>query len=398
VTEPDRARLLHRLLLVDAVFCAGSVVMLLVVWRTVVESNWVPVLAACVTVSGLVMALGLVPLGRGRVTAAVNHMAVANWGISLAVVTLAPFTLPIMVISSLLPALLVVPFVRGELLRRYVAISIVVASAVVALGILQDVSDFQAEMPRWLREGVLLAFTPVMAALVAIVAFQNLAVLAHALEDVVDAQARLVTAFDEARRSIERDLHDGAQQRLTAVAIGLGRVHARALRDGPVGAEELGVLRNDLAEARTELRRLAHGLYPSSLALDGLVPALRSEADRLERAVRITDRMAAAVPAPVEADAYFCCLEAMHNALSHTGPDVPIEITVTALDGELVFTVADSGDGFDPGVSGAGRGLQNMRDRLGAFGGDIEVRSAPGTGTTVTGRVPIPIGSSPARG
>ena len=80
----------------------------------------------------------------------------------------------------------------------------------------------------------------------------------------------------------------------------------------------------------------------------------------------------------------------MHNAVHHGGPDVPIEITVTANgDGELVFTVFDRGPGFDIGAKVSGRGFQNMRDRLGAFGGDIEVTSAPGRGTTVTGRVPV---------
>jgi signal transduction histidine kinase len=205
-----------------------------------------------------------------------------------------------------------------------------------------------------------------------------------------DAQTRLVTAFDEARRSIERDLHDGAQQRLTAVAIRLGRTHALAQREGSSLAPELAEMRGDLAEARSELRRLAHGLYPSSLALEGLASALRSEADRLERTVRVTDTVTAALPEAVQAAVYFCCLEAMHNAVNHAGRDASIDIEVTtAPDGELVFTVADDGPGFEPGSVVAGHGLQNMRDRIGAFGGHLRLSSSPDGGTVVTGAVPI---------
>jgi signal transduction histidine kinase len=252
-------------------------------------------------------------------------------------------------------------------------------------------------MPDWLEAAVLLAFTPVMAALVAIIAFQNLSVLATALDEsvaararLVDAQTRLVTAFDAARRSIERDLHDGAQQRLTAVAIRLGRTHAHAVRDGAEVAGDLQELRDDLAAARAELRRLAHGLYPSSLQLEGLAAALRTAADRLDRPVRIRDDVTSRLPEAVQAAAYFCCLEAMHNVVNHAGRDVGIDLALTTgPSGELVFTVADGGAGFEPGSVAEGHGLQNMRDRLGAFGGQLVVRSSPDGGTVVTGTVPL---------
>jgi signal transduction histidine kinase len=393
----DLVGLLRRILLVDAWVCAVSVAMLLVVWATVVDSAWVLVLAGFVAFACASIAFGLRPVAAGRLTAGVNHMAVANWGITVSVATIAPFAMPVMVIAALLPPVLVVPFVDHRLLRRYVAVSIVVATAAVTLATLQNVTGLDGEMPDWLEAGVLLAFTPVMAALVAVIAFQNLSVLATALDEsvaararLVDAQTRLVTAFDAARRSIERDLHDGAQQRLTAVAIRLGRTHARAAREGAEVAGELQELRDDLAAARAELRRLAHGLYPSSLALEGLAAALRTAGDRLDRPVRIRDDVAGPLPEAVQAAAYFCCLEAMHNVVNHAGRNVGIDIALTTgPTGELVFTVADGGAGFDPASAHEGHGLQNMRDRLGAFGGSLVVRSSADGGTVVTGTVPI---------
>jgi signal transduction histidine kinase len=201
----------------------------------------------------------------------------------------------------------------------------------------------------------------------------------------------LVTAADEARRGIERDLHDGAQQRLTAVAIGLGRLHARAEREQSADAAALGDVRKDLADARVELRRLAHGLYPSSLAVHGLEMAVRSEADRFDRRIRVQSRIEADVALPIQTAIYFCCLEAIQNAVVHAGETATIEVELFQPDAATVgFRVRDDGRGFDPAaLDGAGHGFQNMRDRIGAFGGRLEIESAAGAGTTVTGHLPL---------
>jgi signal transduction histidine kinase len=235
-----------------------------------------------------------------------------------------------------------------------------------------------------------------MAALLAVVAYQSVETLSRALDEsaaardeLMQAQARIVTSADDARRTIERDLHDGAQQRLTAVAIELGRVHTRAERNGDANAADIAAIRKDLADARTELRRLAHGLYPSSLAVHGLDMALRSEADRFARPIRITTAIDRALPLPVETAIYFCCLEAVQNAVVHAGEDASIAVDIRTTRSTVDFMIRDDGTGFDATGATTGHGFQNMRDRVGAFGGLIEVTSHPTEGTSVTGSVPL---------
>jgi signal transduction histidine kinase len=394
----ERIRQLDRLLRIDAAVAAASMMFLIVVHVTVSTSDYVLLLAGCVGIASTCMLLGLVPLRRGNVSGALLMLALANWGIALVGTAIAPFAMPVLVIASLLPAALAIPYVDRAELRGYVITTVLVASAVVALGTLQEETDIEDSLPSWMPTLVTLTFTPVMAGLIAFVAYQSVEAVTKARDDavaaseeLVQAQARIVTASDDARRSIERDLHDGAQQRLTAVAIQLGRVHTRAERDGDPLADNVGQIRKDLADARAELRRLAHGLYPSSLAVHGLEMALRSEADRFARPIRITTSLGDELPLPVETAIYFCCLEAIQNASVHAGDDarIGIDIAMTA-DGSVQFSVRDDGKGFDTSVASNGHGFQNMRDRVGAFGGRLEITSDDGHGTTVQGWIPLP--------
>lgn len=402
---PELIARLRRLLVVNALITAVSVVFLLAVRLVFSDSNDIVVLAALVAATGVCMAAGLLPLRRGRIVAAVNCYAVANWVVALDVSAWAPFALPLMVTASLIPAAAAVPYVPARLLPRYVGTSVLVAFGCALLATTQNWSNVEGEMPDWVAEVTLVIFVPVMAALVAVIAFQSVAVVSHARDDALaarnealDAQVRLVTAFDEARRSIERDLHDGAQQRLTAVAIGLGRAHSRAERDGLPIAAELAAVRNDLADARAELRRLAHGLYPSALAVHGLLLALRAEADRSVIPVSVRGRVPDDLPVPVAAAVYFCCLEAIHNVHVHAAGATRIDLEIGHDQGRLWFTVSDDGAGpvamtagggtVDGAVTG-GAGVTNMRDRLSAFGGGVVVEATDDGGTRVSGEARV---------
>jgi signal transduction histidine kinase len=396
-TGAERARELRRFIRLDIVVTLVSTVFLLVVHVTVSESWYVLLLAGCVAAAAALMAVGLVPLRRGDVHGALLWLAVANWAISIVVVAFAPFGMPIVLVVALLPVALAVTFVDRSTLRHYVIVTVIVATLVVQLGTLQEFTGITDDLPGWVPTLTTLVFTPVMAGLIAVIVYQTIDTLTSALEGAVAsrdalarAQARIVTAADESRRRIERDLHDGAQQRLTALAIGLGRRHARAVRDGRPDADELAELREHLADARSELRRLAHGLYPSSLAIQGLEAALRSEADRIDLPVEVTAVLGRAVPEPIQAATYFCCLEAIQNALKHSdASEVRVEVRTTDDGRSLEFRVVDDGTGFDPAGSTLGHGFDNMRDRVGAFGGTIELTSVPGTGTAVRGHVPL---------
>jgi signal transduction histidine kinase len=211
------------------------------------------------------------------------------------------------------------------------------------------------------------------------------------------SRARIVAASDQSRRQIERNLHDGAQQHLVALAVKLGL--ARQLLDGDpttLGAM-LEELRGDAQETLTQLRELAHGIYPPLLMDRGLGEALRAAANR---AVLVTDVVADVGRYPPEAEAavYFCCLEALQNAGKHAGAGARVAITVEECDQELCFAVVDNGAGFDAsGDAIRGHGFVNMADRVGAIGGSLTIDSAAGAGTQVRGRLPlaVPVGGGP---
>lgn len=208
------------------------------------------------------------------------------------------------------------------------------------------------------------------------------------VEQLRGSRLRLVRAQDEARRALERDIHDGAQARLISLRIRLGLATSlAAASDEPRLAgllEELGL---ELDEAVRALRALGHGLHPPVLEGAGIAAALRAEARSLPLAVTVRDGGVGRYQPEVEAAVYFSCLEAIQNAAKHgAGREVVVDLGHEG--STLCFSVSDDGVGFDPGATRDGAGLTNLRDRIGSLGGDVVVRSGPSAGTVVRGRVP----------
>ncbi|WP_007520514.1 MULTISPECIES: sensor histidine kinase [Pseudofrankia] len=202
------------------------------------------------------------------------------------------------------------------------------------------------------------------------------------------SRARLVAAADAERRRIERDLHDGAQQQLVSLAIGLRLVRDLVTEDAEAADELIGEMAEQVSAAIAEVRNLAQGIYPPLLRSSGLTEALRAAAARSPLGVRLaTDGVGRHGP-DVEAAVYFCCLEALQNAAKHA-PGSQVEIVLTEREDALAFTVADDGPGFDPRRRLAGQGLTNMRDRIGAIGGSLVIESAPAAGVRLDGVVPL---------
>ena len=231
---------------------------------------------------------------------------------------------------------------------------------------------------------------PTSAQLVADVAAQAGPVLSNAglISELRESRQRLVTAGDEARRRLERNLHDGAQQDLVALAIKL-KIAGGVLGDDDAEARELlEELQADTAAALQNLRDLARGIYPPLLADLGLVAALNAQAGKSPVPVTVRAEGIGRFPQDTEAAVYFCCLEALQNTAKYARATAA-RISLSAADGALTFAVSDDGAGYDSARTPMGSGLRNMADRLTALGGRLEVRSAPGAGTTVTGQLPV---------
>ena len=204
------------------------------------------------------------------------------------------------------------------------------------------------------------------------------------------SRARIVAATDHERRRIERDLHDGAQQHLVALAVSTRLARQLADSDPDATKDMLDQIASDLQDAVQELRNLAHGIYPPLLMDRGLPDALRAAANRATLPTEVGAEGIGRYPQQVEAAIYFCCLEALQNAGKHAGVGATITIRLREEQSALLFDVSDTGAGFDPASGAAsGHGFVNMADRVGAFGGSVRVESALGRGTRVVGRVPL---------
>jgi signal transduction histidine kinase len=217
------------------------------------------------------------------------------------------------------------------------------------------------------------------------------AAVAHAAE-IADARRRVVAEADSERRRIERDLHDGAQHHLVSLSLtlGLAEYEVRAGRLDQARAR-LDQVVGQLDTAEAVLARTATGLSSAALAERGLVAALHDELGE-DPQVRLetTGVTVSRFPPEVEAAVYFCCLESVNNARKYAG-GAPVCVRLHRADDHLLFIVEDEGRGWDPATRSdhLGRGVRNMASRIAAVGGHLDVRSAPGEGTRVEGRVPL---------
>ena len=207
-------------------------------------------------------------------------------------------------------------------------------------------------------------------------------------DELRQSRARIVASGDAERRRVERNLHDGAQQHLVALAVNLRLARDIIVDDQEAGLEMLEQLAGEVQETIQELRELAHGIYPPLLVDSGLVEALRAAANRSPLTVDIQAEGIGRYAPETEAAVYFCCLEALQNAAKHA-PDAFVELRLWEESGGLLFTVTDDGPGFDPEKARRGHGYTNMADRLGAIGGTVRWDSEIGKGSQVRGSVPL---------
>jgi signal transduction histidine kinase len=216
---------------------------------------------------------------------------------------------------------------------------------------------------------------------------------ARLIEELRASRERLVAAQDQERRKIERNIHDGAQQQLVALAVQQRLATSLIGKDDNAARRMLEQLQTQTNEALEDLRDLARGIYPPLLADKGLPAAFEAQARKAALPVAIEPDGIGRYPQQIESAVYFSVLEALQNIAKYARA-TRATVRLSHDQERLMFEVADDGRGFDAARTGYGTGLQGIADRLAALGGSLEVVSAPGDGTTVAGRVPIAGGSS----
>jgi signal transduction histidine kinase len=208
------------------------------------------------------------------------------------------------------------------------------------------------------------------------------------IEDLKVSRQRLVTAQDEERRRLERDLHDGAQQRIVSIALALRMARSLVPPDTPDLGTRLDQASDQVAMTLSELREFARGIHPAILSERGLVPALRSLAERSTVPATVKAALDGRLPGTVEATAYFVVSEALANVAKYSRATA-VTITVGRTDGVLTVEVADDGiGGADPS---GGSGLRGLADRVAVVDGTLGIDSPPGKGTRLTCRIPVPV-------
>jgi signal transduction histidine kinase len=208
------------------------------------------------------------------------------------------------------------------------------------------------------------------------------------VEDLRGSRRRLVAAQDEERRKLERNIHDGAQQQLVALAVKARLARTLTDRDPTKAGEMLGQMETEMQQALEDLRDLARGIYPPLLADQGLAAAVESQARKATIPVEVVPDGVGRYPQTVEAAVYFSVLEALQNIAKYANAS-HAAVRLGQNGAMLTFEVRDDGSGFDPSSTGYGTGLQGIADRLAALNGVLQVRSEVGSGTTVSGAIPL---------
>ena len=208
------------------------------------------------------------------------------------------------------------------------------------------------------------------------------------IEELRASRQRLVAAQDEERRKLERNLHDGAQQQLVALAVQLKLLEQTAGKDPARDQQLAAKLGSQATAALEDLRDLARGIYPPLLADKGLAAALENQARKAAVPTTVEADEVGRYPQEIEATIYFCTLEALNNVAKYAEASRAL-VRLSQRNGHIEFAVEDDGRGFVASAGTYGTGLQGMADRLDAVGGELRVESTPGAGSTVSGSVPV---------
>jgi signal transduction histidine kinase len=384
-----------------AVFACG-----ILVFAVAYRSGWAAVLAGCIALVIPFRWMAAPYFRRGDLRRGILWANLGSWYLLFPLVLIVPETLPIAMQNVIGPVVLAATYLDRRFVRRLVPVTVVIAVTITYIAFTSDGVGLDELIPRPVFLGVLLVYVGANLLLVmgdiqelnlvhlrglqrAVRQNRQLRAAEQALRD---SRRRLLVAADDERVRLERDLHDGAQQRLVSLSLQL-RLAAELAEEGRAASSELLMaMHRDATGAIEELRDLAQGVYPSRLHELGLARALHAVARRSSARIDIRDSSTSGIDGSTKVALYFVCVEAIQNAIKHGNADTTITISMTEEDGDFVLAVVDDGPGFDIDERTDSRGLLNMSDRVGAIGGDLVIRSDIGTGTTVTAHVPLAVG------
>lgn len=376
--------------------------LLLVVLAAALRSWWALALAGCILLVLPFRWMAGPRFRRGDIRGGIMWANLGTWYLLFPLVVVVPDTLPIAIQNVIGPMILAAAYLDRRIVKRLVPVSIVIAVAISVIGYTTEGFGLDEVGPRWLYVTVLVGY--VAANLVLVLGdlresnVVRLRIMQRAIRSNRELQAadralresrrRLVVAADEERIRLERDLHDGAQQRLVSLSMQLRLAADLADEGTPPSSDSLFAMHQAAQAAIEEMRDLAQGVYPARLHELGLARALRALARRSPVRIDITDTTSGQLEPAAEVALYFVCVEAIQNASKHGGPDTVVTVSMTTDQDDLVVAIADDGPGFDLAERAGSRGLLNMADRVGALGGELSIDTSPGTGTSVTARLP----------
>ena len=369
-----------------ALWLSAGVVLPLLEYAFWYRTPYVLLFAAVGAPQCIALAFGLRLARLGRYSQSISLVCITNW-ISVVLVTLInPNFLAVMALVALVPVVFAEPYIRWQ---RGLAFTVITAVCVLTMAMLArflPIPEAVQHGPRWLETLVIVVGVPFNAFHLMVIVWNNAAALRTSEGQLADragelaaSRTRLATAADEERRRLERDLHDGAQQHLVALSVLIGLARKA---DGDRYQALLGEASELIDTSITEIRRLAHGIYPPLLVGGGLTEALPTLAARAAVPVQLDLDSLARYPTSTEAALYYCCSEALQNAAKYGGPGTTVTVTAHADDTTITLTISDTGRGFDSAT--IGMGLTNMTDRLSAIGGQLVIDSEPGRGTRIT--------------
>lgn len=419
--DPQAVAILTRFISSSTLLCALGLVATSAVWAVTRLVAVGIIDAVLVVVMASVLGAGALER-RGRRGAALGLLCFETAFAGIVVSAAIPAFAPTAALIVMLPLILGLPYLSRRALEAIGLAQTLIVVGVICLGVAETGLVDAALLPQWVYLS-LLAPTVVAVGLLVVVALgEGRAAVDASNEHLQTALLDLLKDIDATRRGIERDLHDGAQQHLAALAIQLHvaeQLAAQAAAPGPDGPrggtgpvarqpvptpatgmstpwQRLGVVLDRVAgqveQAREELSLLVDGRFGETLREIGVDEALRRSAALARRPVTVTAQGTDDVPAPAAMTAYFVCNEAVQNATKHAGPEASVAIDLHVVEEQdgprLTFRVSDDGQGCDPAVLHAGRGVAELVRRVREAGGDLVATSAPGRGTALTGWVP----------